>query len=93
MPGSGGLAPQQGRGVWGAEPPSKLSSSDLSKFNFDQFGGNSLSIWGYLGAYFNQFRGRAKRLIDTAEFWGVPPPPLDLADPRSMSRLVEDYFV
>ena len=33
--GVGGLAPQQGRGVWGAERPSSHRSSDLSKFIFD----------------------------------------------------------
>ena len=44
--GSGCLAPQQGRGVWGAEPPISHRSSDLSKCIFDQFGDHYWSIWG-----------------------------------------------
>ena len=62
--GPGALAPQQGWGVWGAKPPRNLLSSDLSKFIFDQFGGQFSSIWGYFEANFNQkSRGKAKGLV------------------------------
>ena len=55
--GSGGLAPQQGRGVWGVETPSSHRSFDLSKLIFDQFGRLIIDNLINYGGKFHQFQG------------------------------------